>query len=138
MRCAHAIAMQHEVKLALVVGKPRPLPFRMPQMQHAGCKASVLAPHAAADEPNEQVGILAPPTGESRIEAVDPLEVLAKERHVAAARAHPALPAALAQRPQRQPDQRSDAIDLAAPAARQKAPKPPELRLQSVAQNPLA
>src|SRR5260370_35059435 len=106
----------------------------MPQVQHAGCKAPVLAPHAAADEPNEKVGILAPPAGERRIEAVDPFEIVAKASHIAAAGALPAPPAKLAQGTKRKHEQGSDSIDRAPPPLRQKVFAPPTLRLQPACQ----
>ena len=98
-QCTHAVALQNEIELALVVRKSRPLAFRMPQVQHAGCKAPVLAPHAAAQESNEEVGILKPPAGEGGIEAIDALKVIAKASHVAGAGTLPAPPAKLAAPP---------------------------------------
>src|SRR5258708_27337910 len=121
--------MHDETELGLIVGESRPLAVRMPQVQHAGREAPVLAPHAAADEPDEEVGILAPPAGERRIEAVDPFEIGAKACHIAAAGTQPAPPAELAQGTQRKPDQGRYAIDVAAPPQRQKVVKPPALRL---------
>ena len=104
LQCTHAVALQNEIELALVVRKSRPLAFRMPQVQHAGCKAPVLAPHAAADEPNEEIGILQPPAGEGRIEAIDPFEIISKASHIAAAGTLPAPPAELAQGTKRKRD----------------------------------
>src|ERR1019366_8475819 len=81
LQCTHAVAVQNEIELALVVRQSRPLAFRMPQVQHAGCKAPVLTPHAAADEPNEEIGILQPPAGEGGIEAIDALEIISQASH---------------------------------------------------------
>src|SRR5579863_7205882 len=85
LQCTHAVALQNEIELALVVRKSRPLAFRMPQVQHAGCKAPVLAPHAAAQKPDKEVGILQPPAGEGGIEAIDAFKIIAKTSHVAGA-----------------------------------------------------
>src|SRR5450432_1029815 len=94
---AQAVVLQNQIKLRLIVQESRSLALGMPQVQHAGREASVLAPHAAAEEPNKEVGILASPAGELRIEAVDPLEIIAKAGHIAGAGALPAPAAELAQ-----------------------------------------
>src|ERR1700736_7007922 len=110
----------------------------MPQVQHAGRKSPVLAPHAAANEPNEEVGILPPPTGECRIEAIDPVEVIAKASHVAGAGTLPAPPPELAQGTKRKSEQGSDPIDVPPPALRQKMLEPPAFRLEPAREHALA
>ena len=134
----HTLAMQTEIKFALVVRKSRPLAFRMPQVQHAGREASILAARPGADEPDEQVGILEPPAGERRVEAVHSFEIIAKAGQIAGAGAPPGPPAELAQGTERQPDQGSDAVEISAPALRQKLSKPPALGLEAGREDALA
>ena len=74
----------------------------------------------------------------ARVEAVDPLKIVAKERHVAAAGALPTPPAELAQGTERQRDQGRDAVDdrrasvaPAAVASRQVSGSRPSARMRS-------
>ena len=75
--------------LRLVDGKARTVGLRMPQMEHAGREAAVLAMHARADHADDDIGILQSPAGKGGVETIDPIEICAEEREVAAARALP-------------------------------------------------
>src|SRR5689334_2477204 len=55
---AHAVALNDLRQPALVVRQPRAVELRMPQVQHRGRVAAVLAPHPGADQADHDVGIL--------------------------------------------------------------------------------
>src|SRR5712691_4616217 len=133
----HALAVQQIRELPLVLGQPRAVGFGMPEMQHAGRETAVLAQHAAADQAYEDVGILATPAREGGVETVDLVEVAAPERHVAAARAAPALGTELAQAVEPQIEQRREAIDVAARALGDPVGKTPMLGLEPFDQDAL-
>src|SRR5215467_1858849 len=133
----HPWAVDQVGELALIVGEPGAIRLRMPQMQHAGREAAVLAQHAGADHADEDVGVLAAPTAERRIEAVDLVEIGAPERHVAAARATPAARAEIAQIAERQAEQRLQPVDPAPGALGDPAGKAPLLGLEAVVQDAL-
>src|SRR5258707_13027702 len=103
----------------------------MPQVQHAGCKASIFTHHTAADEPNKEVGILAPPTGERRIETIDPFEVLAEATRIATAGVLPTSRFELAQGTKREPEQGRYSVEVSAPKSCQEVFEPPGFRLES-------
>src|SRR5688572_18510672 len=84
----------------------------MPQVQHTGREASVLAPHTAADHADDDIGIFQPPADEGRLKSVDAIEIGAEESKIAAAHALPLICQTLAQWPERQVEQRQKAIDV--------------------------
>ena len=63
------------VEPRLISGKARAVGLRMPQMQHAGGKAPVLAPDAGADHADHDIGVLEPPAREGRLESVHAFEI---------------------------------------------------------------
>src|SRR5262249_47331046 len=87
---ADAICGQQCIQLTLIRVEARPVGVRMPEVKHGRAQAAVAAPHAMADHAHENIGVLAAPAGEGRIEAVNCIKVVAPERHVAPARAAPA------------------------------------------------
>ena len=50
-------------------------------------EASVLATQAATQQPDQQIGILAAPAGETGVEAIDPFEIAAPDGEIAGASA---------------------------------------------------
>src|SRR5262249_10072538 len=113
---AHAWFCQQLIELALVHVEARAVRLRVPQVQHGGAAAAVLAPNAMTDHAYKDIGILAPPSGESGIEPVDRVEVAAPERHVAAARAAPAALTAAGRHAGSREQQRGEPVDAAAHA----------------------
>src|ERR1700687_5918086 len=100
----------------------------MPQMQHAAGEASILAPHAGADEADENIGILAAPSVEAGVEAVDLFEVGAPECHVAAAGTAPAARHQLANEAKPKRDERRESIEMAPRSMDHPARKAPQFR----------
>src|ERR1700674_261470 len=127
--------MQPLVELAVVGLKARTVRLGMPQMQDPGGEASVLAAHAGADEANENIGILAAPSVEAGVEAVDLFEVGAPERHVAAAGTAPAARHQLAHEAEPKRDQRREAVEIAPRAMDHPARKAPQFRLQPLTED---
>ena len=112
---AHPVGTFERIEPALVFRQRRTVALRMPQMQHAGGEIAVLAAHAGAHEPDQQIGILQPPAAIGRVEAVDPVEIAAPDREIARARAAPgARAAACASGPSGNAEQRRQAVDAAA------------------------
>src|SRR6202034_1425453 len=87
LQSAHATAADHRVKLCLIGVELRTIVLRVPQMQHAGRKPAVLAPHAGVEEAHHEVGILQTPTRIAAIESVDMIEIAAGDRKIAGLRA---------------------------------------------------
>src|SRR5262249_45346438 len=82
---ARAPAVQDGVQPRIVGGQSCSIRVRVPQVNDPGGEAPVLATQAAAQQADEQVGILAPPAAETGIEAVDALEVGTPDREIAGA-----------------------------------------------------
>src|ERR1700722_16757789 len=76
---ANTSAAADIVKAALVLPQLRAVGFGVPQMQHAGRHAAVLAADARAHQADEQVGILATPAHVRTFEAVDSDKVRAPD-----------------------------------------------------------
>ena len=93
-------------KLAFILRQPRAVGLGVPQMQHAGRKHAVLAPHAGVQQARDEIGIFFAPAAVVGVEAVDPIEVGAPDRKIAGARALPGVLPEPAQRPERQSQQR--------------------------------
>src|SRR5262249_51944243 len=108
----------------------------MPQMDDAGGEASVLAPQAAMQQADQQIGILAAPAAEGGVESVDPLEIGAPDGEIAGARPAPAPRLELAQRPERQPQHTGQPIDAAAPPLAHPPGQAPRLGPEVLAQPP--
>src|ERR1700674_1614073 len=117
--------MQPLVELAVVGLKARTVRLGMPQMQDPAGEASILAVHAGADEADEDIGILAAPSVEAGVEAVDLFEVGTPERHVAAAGTAPAARHQLANEAEPKRDERSEAGEMAPRAVDHPARKAP-------------
>src|SRR5262245_48525754 len=107
----------------------------MPQMDDAGGEAPILAPQAAMQQADQQIGILAAPAAEAGVETVDPLEIGAPDGKIAGARAAPAPRLELAQRPERQPQHAGQPVDAAAPTLADPPGQVPRLRPQVLAQH---
>src|SRR6187200_2235934 len=101
----------------------------MPQMQHAGGVAAILATHAGAKQANHQVGILAAPPAEVCVEAIDTIEISAPDSEIAAAGAGPVRRTQLAQRPDWKSQHRSQTVKAAVQPLRQPGCQPPGFRL---------
>src|SRR5262249_46279679 len=132
---AFTLALQHGSEPPIIGGPMRTVDLRMPEMNDAGRKAPILAAWTAAQQSDQQIGARPAPTGERSVEPVDPLETGAPNGEIAGARAAPLSRSQLAQRTERQPQQRRQPID----AATQPLPDParcaPRLRLCVVAQH---
>src|SRR5438046_2383796 len=113
---ARASAVQDGIEPCVVGGQARTIRARVPQVDDAGGEASILATQPAAQQANEQVGILPAPAVEAGIEAVDALEVGAPDRKIAGARAAPPPRLEPAQRSEREPQHAHQSIDVAAQA----------------------
>jgi hypothetical protein len=105
-------------------------------MHDAGCKVSVLAPHAGAKKPDQQVGILQAPTAIGRIEAVHLVEIAAPHCEVTGPRTPPGARPELAQRTERQRHDRRQPVDPALPAQRDPLPEAQEFHLVAVCEHP--
>src|SRR5262249_1022655 len=125
---AHARFGQQLIEPTLVHIDARAVRLRMPQVQHGGAAAAVLAPDAVTDQAHKNIGVRAPPSSESGIEPVDRIEVAAPECHVAAARAPPAALIAAGRRPGSRQQQRSEPVDPAADALTDPGCEAPLLR----------
>src|SRR6266508_6680892 len=104
----------------------------MPKMDDAGREAAVLAAHARMQQADQQIGILATPAAEARIEAVDPVEIGPPDREIAGTRAQPCPRLQLAQRTERQPQHGGEPIDAAACASADPFGEAPFLRPQAL------
>ena len=125
-----AVAADDLGEAALVAVEAGAVGLAVPQVQHAGGEASVLAANAGTDQADENVGILAAPSGEGGVEAVDGLEVAAPERHVAAvARRATRVARRLRNGSERQREQRREPVEVAACAQRKMCERPERLRL---------
>src|SRR5581483_10898071 len=87
---ANAVAAYHVVEPRLILRKAAAVALAMPEMEHAGREAPVLAPHPGVDQPDCKVGILKAPAIEARIKAVDTIEVTPRVAKIACARPLPA------------------------------------------------
>src|SRR5437016_2692113 len=114
----HAIRTDDFIQPPLVGGDPRSIGLRMPQMQHAGRKAPILASRTAANEAHNDVGILSSPSVERGVETVDPNKVFAPNRKIGSASIPPIRPRGPPQNAERERCQRQQAIDLALNAPR--------------------
>src|SRR5271163_4352093 len=132
---ADTASPQNLVKPRAVGGKLRAIVLIMPQMQYAGGETPVLAAHAGVQEPDHKIGIFQTPASIGAIEAVDTVEIAARDREIASLRTLPALPVELAQRTERQPQRRQQPIDAAARAPTQQRGKIPLLRRQPPGQH---
>src|ERR1044072_1163937 len=119
---AHAAGAHYRVEPRSIGGQSRAVAFRVPEVEHAGRKTSVLALDAGMDEPDREIGILQPPAVVARIEPVDAVEIGACDREIACARALPALRFGLAQRPERKIQRGPRTVDAAAAHERREAP----------------
>src|SRR5262245_26103896 len=132
---ARAVAVQYLIEPRIVGGQLRPVRVRVPQMDDAGGEAPVLAPQAAMQQTDQQIGILAAPAAEAGVEAVDPLEIGTPDGEIARARASPSPRLELAQRPERQSQHAGQPIDAATPTLADPPGQVPCLRPQVLAQH---
>jgi len=86
---------------------------RMPQMQDAGGKPPVFAAQPGAQETNDEIGIFQSPADKGIVEAIDAVEVLARDRKIARLGAAPTDAVQLAQGPKGQMHGRCQTIDAA-------------------------
>jgi hypothetical protein len=86
---AYAVALQHRIEPRVIRSQLRAIDLRVPEVDDAGRKATVLATQATTQQSDQQVGILAAPTAEASIEPVDALEIGAPNRKIAGASAPP-------------------------------------------------
>ena len=133
---AFTCRFDHGFEPLLVHRQPRAVRLGMPQMQHAGGAGAVLPPHAGMQQPHQQVGILLAPAAEARVEAIHRVEVGAPHREIARPRALPLPRAQLAQRAERQPQHRREAVEAAVAPPPQPFAKPPALRLKPICAAP--
>src|SRR5262245_1967135 len=105
----------------------------MPEMNDPRREAAVLATHAATQQPDQQIGILAAPARKASVEAIDPFEIAAPDAEIAGACAAPLSSLELTQRAQRQPQKRRQPIDAPAQALPDPSPRAPCLRPQVIA-----
>ncbi len=109
----NARAHEYRLELGIVRGQLRPVGGGMPQMDDPGGETAVLAPHAGAQQPDQEIGVLTAPAVEVRVEAVNRIEVAAPDREIARAGALPFVRFTLAQRTERQVEQRGQPVDAA-------------------------
>src|SRR5579862_1019541 len=109
----------------------------MPQMQDAGRHAAVPAPHAGTHQAHQQIGIFPAPTGEGALKAIDGDKVRTPDAEIAALRAAPIAPAQLAQRPERQREERRKTLDLFGTPSPPPIGKAPAFRLEFYFQDSL-
>jgi hypothetical protein len=82
-------------------------------MQHSSRKQSILAAQPGVKQARQQIGILAPPACEPRVEAIDPVEIAAPDRKIARTRAAQDVSTDLTQGPKGQPQHRSQSVEIA-------------------------
>src|ERR1700678_318715 len=70
---SETIVCHQSVELCLVDLQTRAVEWRMPKMEHAGRKTTVLPPNASVKQTHDQVGIFKAPTLIADVETVDPL-----------------------------------------------------------------
>src|SRR5215469_5185063 len=99
-------------------------------MQNAGCEPPVLAAHAVTDEPHRDIRILTPPAAVGAVKSVDSQQILASDREIRPPRAPPISAVKLAQRPQRQCDERQQTVDVAASPCLEPRGRRPKFRPQ--------
>src|SRR2546423_2767142 len=116
-------------------GKLRAVGFLVPEMQHAGREAPILALDAAADHADDDVGILQTPADEGGFKSVDSIEIGAEEGEIPTAHAVPLIRETLAQRSKRQAQQRQQAIDVAACAFHGPSAKTPAFGFEISCEN---
>src|SRR3954466_13136445 len=80
---ADTIRLQQIIEPGAVGGKLRAVSFPVPQMQHAGGKTPVLAPHAGMEKTDCKIGVFQAPAIETGIKAVDAVEVGARDGQIA-------------------------------------------------------
>src|SRR3974390_331401 len=104
-------------------------------MQNARRHSAVLPARSMAQKPHEKVGILASPTAEAGVEAVDRKQVCAPDAEVAGARPAPSPRGELAQRSERQRPECTETIDPALQPLGHPVRERPMFRLNLVAQD---
>src|SRR4051812_14887918 len=104
----------------------------MPEMKHPGGEISVLATHAGMQQSNKEIGILEAPAAVSGVEAIHAVEIVPPDRKVAGPRAAPGARPQLAQRSERDRQQRREAVDLALSAQAPPSTPPPPFGLAHV------
>src|ERR1017187_248291 len=132
---ADAVAGDDGGELAFILRQRQAIKLGMPEMDDAGGAGAVLAPHPGMQQPHDDVGILLAPAAEVGVETIDAIEIGPPDGEIARARAAPGTLAQPTQRPERQPQQRRQAIDPAARTLGDPAGYAPAFRRQVLAQN---
>ena len=113
---AQAIAGQRRPEPCIVCCEAGAISVRMPKVDDAGGEPTVLAAYSRTQQSDQQIGILASPAVETRVEPVDTLEVTTPDGEIAGARAAPSLLRELAKPPQGQPQHSPQTVDTSAQA----------------------
>src|SRR5213594_2627077 len=108
----HPIRRRDGVEPPLIVRQQRAVALRMPQMQNPGGEVAILAADACAQEPDQEVGILQAPAIVACIESINSFNITTPDREIAGSRTAPCAGPQLAQRPERQPQQWCQPVDL--------------------------
>jgi hypothetical protein len=130
-----AIGPLHLIKPPLVLRQMRAVALRMPEMDHSGREISVLPPHACAEQPDQQIGILQSPAAIGRIEAIHSIEIAPPDSEVAGASAAPGGGSHFAARPYRERPQRRQAIDASLASQHKPGTQAPEPGLNRLGQD---
>ena len=90
---------------------------------------------AGMQQANQQIQVLAAPSAETGVEAIDPINIRAPDRKIAGTRAPPMSSPELSQGSERQPQHARKPVDATALAVAQPAGEVPRFRVQPLAQH---
>jgi hypothetical protein len=104
-------------------------------MEHPGRHTPVLAAYAGMHQPDQDVRVLPPPTGEAAFETVDNDEIGAPDTKITPLRASPVTRVQIAKRPEREKKQRGNTVDPASTPHLSPFPECPGFRLKLLFQD---